>query len=105
MTCSSGSSSGKGKREEKAYQFILDSRSVIPIFPSGFCVSVKSSKDDEENFILLRFIVVEREVGIPIVTLALTVDMAKELASVLNEAVKKVKNASETKSKDNVQSS
>ena len=57
-------------------RLLIDSRGAVPVLPTGFCVTVKSPRGGGEPVILLRFIVTEQDVDIPVATIALTKEAA-----------------------------
>jgi len=96
MATCTGEDKGRGERS----LILIDPRTVTPVFPSGFCVSVESLGERGDAVVLLRFISVEEGANVPIITLALTSSMTRELVTALGKALERVEEPGEAKAEN-----
>ncbi len=78
------------KPPEKVVPIPVNQFGYLTIFPDGFCICGKVSKDRKESYIILRFYTVENGMRIPIGTYILPIGMARKLVEVIKHSIEKI---------------
>ncbi len=67
----------------------INQMGYLPIFPDGFCVGARVSKDKKEIYIILRFYVIENEMRIPVGTYILPIGIARKLMGAIRDSIER----------------